>query len=496
MSKITPPFYPIIYVRGYAMTQSEIKATVATPYMGFNLGATKLRQDWEGNVVKHIFESPLVRLMKDYQYRDIYLDGKERTDTLPSRSIVIHRYYDEGDPDFGTGKAPSIPHAAAKLGELIVSLRNRVCGDDPEAREAFKVYLVAHSMGGLVCRAFLQNPDISAPGVKALVEKVFTYATPHNGIEMAGMNVPGFLSLWDMNNFNRVKMADYLALPEDSKRVDDLGGTFDPARFFCLVGTNHKDYAVAAGLSRTLAGEMSDGLVKIENATVRGAPRAFVYRSHSGPYGIVNSEEGYQNLTRFLFGDVRIDGLLDVKHLPLPPSVQKAYDKGKKIRASYYFEATVSPRGAMTYKLTERRKETFCAILRKFDELFRTENIAGLAAPRMPMLFSVFLDRAKIEVGKTLVFGVELSVSTTEYEIDNALFFDRTVQGEYLFRNTLVIRATPEKEGWKVRYNLADDAWGESRGKAAQADGDGFVIPLRSAKGFEANLKLNVERLR
>lgn len=33
--------YPIIYVRGYAMTQSEIEATVATPYMGFNLGATK-----------------------------------------------------------------------------------------------------------------------------------------------------------------------------------------------------------------------------------------------------------------------------------------------------------------------------------------------------------------------------------------------------------------------------------------------------------------------
>ena len=52
----------------------------------------------------------------------------------------------------------------------------------------------------------------------------------------------------------------------------------------------------------------------------RNPPRgAYVYRSHSGYYGIVNSEEGYQNLTRFLFGDVRIDGSLEVRDITLPP---------------------------------------------------------------------------------------------------------------------------------------------------------------------------------
>jgi hypothetical protein len=45
MPVITKPFYPIIYVRGYAMKQSEIEDTVATPYMGFNLGSTKIRQE-------------------------------------------------------------------------------------------------------------------------------------------------------------------------------------------------------------------------------------------------------------------------------------------------------------------------------------------------------------------------------------------------------------------------------------------------------------------
>ena len=47
------PFFPIIYVRGYAMTQSEIAATVATPYMGFNLGATKMRQIGKASPALH-----------------------------------------------------------------------------------------------------------------------------------------------------------------------------------------------------------------------------------------------------------------------------------------------------------------------------------------------------------------------------------------------------------------------------------------------------------
>lgn len=496
MPRITPPFFPIIYVRGYAMTKSEIEATVSTPYMGFNLGATKTRQDWTGKVSKHIFESPLVRLMKDYEYRDIYDGGKESTGPLSPRSIVIYRYYDQGDEDLGTGKALSVIEAAEGLGTLIEKIRDQVCGDDQEAVKAFRVYLVAHSMGGLVCRCFLQNPDVSSKKTKGLVDKVFTYATPHNGIEMGGMNVPEFLGMFDMNNFNRDKMAKYLALPDKPKRVDDLNGTFDPERFFCLVGTNHKDYTVAAGLSRAMAGEMSDGLVKIENAAVKGTRRAFVYRSHSGPYGIVNSEEGYQNLTRFLFGDVLVDGILEVESLPLPPAIQKAYDEKKEVRGSYYFEATASPRGAMDYKLTERRKETFSAVFRTYDELFHVNRVKGLEEPRMPVLFSVFLDTARITVGRTLVFGVELRVSSTDYEIDGFLFLDRSVQGENLFQNTVVIRATPDGNGWNVRYNLADDAWSDTRGRDAEVanNGEEFIIPLQSAKGFKAKLKLQARK--
>ena len=492
-NKITPPFYPIIYVRGYAMTPGEIAETVATPYMGFNLGSTKVRQSWDGKVSRHIFESPLIRLMKDHDYRDIYSNGTELIGPIAPRSLIVYRYYDAADKDFGSGKALSIVEAATGLRDLIRRTRDQVCGANAQARRAFRVHLVAHSMGGLVCRCFLQNDRVSTAEDRGMVSRVFTYATPHNGIEMLNVNVPSVLGLWDLNNFNRKKMAGYLGLAGEPDRVDSLDGKFDPNRFFCLVGTNHRDYEVALGASRRLAGEMSDGLVKIENATVRGSPRAFAFRSHSGTYGVVNSEEGYQNLVRFLFGDTRVDGVLDVQSLPLPPSVQKARDQDKEVRASYYFEATVSPRGAFTYQLSERRRATNCAVLRTFGELIGTGRTTN-GATRPPVLFSAFLDSSLRTVGRSLVFSVELSVSTTGYEIERRLALNEYVEGEFLYRNTLAVKAMPTADGWKVRYVLTDDDWSENTGTLAEQVGDAFLIPLLSDKGFRGTLRLIVRR--
>ena len=482
--------FPIIYVRGYAMRPSDIADTVATPYMGFNLGATKARQDWRGTVIRHVFESPLIRLMKDYGYQDVYQDGSEITGPIPAKSVVIYRYYEPADQDLGTGKPLSIVEAAQGLKRLIHQLRDQVCGNDAGRRAGFRVHLVAHSMGGLVCRAFLQNDAISTDVDRALVDKVFTYATPHNGIELGGMNVPSVLGLWDMNNFNRKHMAEYLGLPPGSDRVDTLNGRFPTERFFCLVGTNHRDYSLA----RIAAGALSDGLVRSENATVRGAPRAFVYRSHSGPYGIVNSEEGYQNLVRFLFGDVCMTGVLEPSRLPLPPSIRRAFEQGHRVRASYYFESTVAPRGAFMFKLSERRIETHSAILRRFDELLGPAGVP-LAAPRSPVLFTAFLDTAKITAGRTLVFSVDLAVSTTGYTVDGTSVTRRHIPGEHLFRNTVTLRATRADDGWNMRYVMADDQWGESRGVEAERDGEDWLIPLKSSKGFEGRLRLTA-RLR
>lgn len=95
------PYHPIIYVRGFAATQGEIEETVADPYMGFNIGWTKARMAWTGDVKRFYFESPLVRLMSDHGYSDVFVEGEdlvaaERPDSvIPYRSIIIYRYYDE-----------------------------------------------------------------------------------------------------------------------------------------------------------------------------------------------------------------------------------------------------------------------------------------------------------------------------------------------------------------------------------------------------------------
>src|SRR5262249_12361148 len=163
---------------------------------------------------------------------------------------------------------------------------------------------------------------------------------------------PSWLSFFGIDTFNRDTMASYLGLRKQDRDGDavDTIIRFDPDRIFNLVGTNPGDYKVAAGLSSLGVGEASDGLVRISNATTRGgkgdllksSPNAFVHRSHSGYFGIVNSEEGYQNLIRFLFGDVRADGYLDIDEVTLPPEVEKEYEAGKEIRASYLFEIAVS----------------------------------------------------------------------------------------------------------------------------------------------------------
>lgn len=501
MAKLERPFFPIIYVRGYAMTRDEIVQTTSTPYMGFEAGSTKVRQAQDGSVIKFVFESPLVRLMKDYGYRDIYAAGMEAASKLPARSILIHRYYDEADPAFGSGKTPSILDAAKALAQRILQLRDSVCGDDTQARQDFRVHLVAHSMGGLICRCLLQNPDVTSSEVRGLVDKVFTYATPHNGIELGGINVPSLLSLNDMNNFSRPVMADYLNTPKD--QVNTLGNSgFPPQRMFCLVGTNSRDYAVAHGLSSFAVGQMSDGLVRIENAYVAGCPRAFVNRSHSGYFGIVNSEEGYQNLVRFLFGDLSATGTLEFQALPFPPEVELARKKGKKIHSSYYIETTVAPRGAYTYELTARNKAQECAVRRQYAELFDDAGQLRTDA-RSPTLFSVFLDTSKITTGSEVAFSIDLAISNGGYEIDGVLFLKQHIPGEYLFRDTLVLFAKrDENNQWQLRYVMTSAHWAAGKKsnsepallQAASAPGmpPSFSIPLVSNKGFRGALKLQM----
>lgn len=475
------PFHPIIYVRGYAMTPSEIDATSADPFCGFNLGSTVYRAvaNRQKQPRKFIFESPVIRLASDFGYRDVYEDGYDILDAewhddpehrLSSRSIIVYRYYDEASTLLGIGKVPSLEVFAGKLGELILKVRELVCGnpDNGIAPADFRCYLVAHSMGGLVCRGLLQNPKLDSKGAAKYVDKFFTYATPHNGIDVLGKNIPSWLTWNDISNFNRPNLARFLALEDvykkDEDRVNWLPGKI-AERTFCMVGTNRSDYEVAMGLSRSFAGHGSDGLVRIESATLQGltdtrkpglaCAKAFAYRAHSGYFGIVNSEESYQNLVRFLFGDVRADLWVDITEIRLPREVQAVQDQGRSVDALYQFEALASPRGKLWYLTRRVSEEDSVACLTHRD---------WKSAPKkngLLYLSSVFLaNRAKVVPSRlSLAYNLIFNVRVPDYEVEQKLWVNQHFEGSYLYRNALVLElVAPEvpKGDWTIQYAWQD----------------------------------------
>ncbi|MET3206251.1 UNVERIFIED_ORG: hypothetical protein ABIB21_003070 [Arthrobacter sp. UYEF13] len=320
---------PVIYVRGFAGTGSAINNAVDDPFYGFSQGSVHVRADSNGRAKFHQFESPMLRLVTDHKYEVpvhgdqwAFLNGVE-AGTVNAASVWIHRFYDDSADTFAEDpEGFAFEDAARDLFNLIKLVL--------EKTGAPKVFLVAHSMGGLICRSLLQrvipetlageDGDIDPAAGTKYVARVFTYATPHGGIRFSigyGLleRIRDATGLHGADIFGPDRMYEYLT-PPALRRVqtrDAFVGTEMPAdgfpvdELFCLVGSNPEDYDAALGLSSAAVGARSDGLVQIDNAAVRGAPLAVVHRSHSGRYGIVNSEEGYQNLQRFLFGDLKIE---------------------------------------------------------------------------------------------------------------------------------------------------------------------------------------------
>ncbi|MBD8058856.1 alpha/beta hydrolase [Cellulomonas sp. JH27-2] len=325
---------PVIYVRGFAGGPAGIDNAVGDPLYGFNEGSVQVRVDGADRAAFHQFESPLLRLIGEHGYQLLvhgnqaaYLADQE-AGSVPAASIWVHRFYDAFAPAL-TKDAPafSIESAARSLLDLVLLVRKQT--------GAPRVFLVAHSMGGLVVRSMIQKVAVEdehlggrPDAASALVDRVFTYATPHGGIEFA----VGFGLLEKVRDLTGIQGADIFGPARMREYLTPSGavtGAFDatvmPAdgfpheRLFCLVGTDSDDYDVAKGLSARAVGARSDGLVQIDNAYVQGTPRAFVHRSHSGRFGIVNSEEGYQNLSRFLFGDLGVEATLTGLRLPGTP---------------------------------------------------------------------------------------------------------------------------------------------------------------------------------
>lgn len=358
-----PGRFPIIYLRGFAGSMRGINKAIDDPFYGFSTGSTHVRVGADGNPIFYQFESPLVRLVTEMDY-ELFVDGGQESyldrkgpGEVSQDSIWIHRYYDKSGttwqrrrgrnstddrqnvdvrrgPDLGRSEGFHLEDAAEDLLRLVEKVLLKT--------GAPRVHLVAHSMGGLICRSMIQRviPDRYGQAGNAgpegrtraaeFIDRLFTYGTPHGGIEFEF----GFGLIEELRDefgigggeiFGPERMYEYLTptaqrssrAPRDwDSRVNPDPQNFPTERIFCLIGTNPQDYSAALGTSSRAVGAKSDGLVQIENALVTGADHAYVHRSHSGRYGMVNSEEGYQNLIRFLFGDLKVAA--DLADLELP----------------------------------------------------------------------------------------------------------------------------------------------------------------------------------
>lgn len=421
--KIEPPYYPIVYVRGYAMTHGEREDTFHDTYYGFAATSVERRDAPPPRYFEvDMFEGQFIRFMKlDHHYADATNQGLGARHNHPARSTWICRFYDE---DYVREEVRDIVDHARDLRKLICEVipAELKAGnvDLGENDEDYKVILIAHSMGGLVCRTLIQNllPE-DGEDPRDWIHRFVTIGTPHRGIDMG--RLPDFVenpivhltNLFNSGIFKHDRMRDYLKLSKDHD-VHSLGGAvtptgqptgcFPPKRCLNLIGSDYSSYSAV----RHATGGFSDGLVKQSHAYVVAGPRpgndepypdacrafwANVHRAHSGRRGIVNSYESFENIHRFLFGNI-------IAQLALE-DIQVRTPQQAGISTFYDIEFALTIRGTSTY--LHRRQQDPCENAMRFraDEL---DN-------RSILLHTTFMNSdLKIEPGAFSHFAIALKV--------------------------------------------------------------------------------------
>jgi hypothetical protein len=219
----------------------------------------------------------------------------------------------------------------------------------------------------------------------------------------------------------------------------------------------------------------------------------------------VNSEEGFQNLTRFLFGALRVDGILDIDDITLPAEVYKAHQEGKAVQASYQFEIAASVRGCQ-WQMTRREVRENSAVFRSYNELFpgtpRTPRPPDRT--KSPHLFSLFLDPKKsVKGSKSVSFAFDLKVLVPDYVVDGLLFLKRHYEGGFIYRELILVEAFPDKTapaGWRIRYGYQDMNPGKPGVEAETRElvagdpdqGIAFEVPIeqKTRPGLRGRLRL------
>ncbi|MEB3179103.1 MAG: lipase [Nostocaceae cyanobacterium] len=432
-------YLPIIFVCGYAGTQKDVESRVEDPFYGFNKGSSHVRVGEQGNTQKFFFESPLLRLIKDHGYLTVF-EAETQKIILKNKSeqarktIWIYRYYDITSESFDQpgGIRLEMEDIAKGLREFINNVKQQTNAD--------KVNLIAYSMGGLVCRSLIQKiyPDNKEKAADH-IDKFFTYGAPHGGIYFAlgGGILESLRDQFGWNNsddFGPVRMYEYLT-PQAEKKASvppdfdyqSFQGKFPEDRAFCIVGTNAKDYPEAFGIAQVAVGPQSDGLVQIQKAYVKGTHRAYIHRSHGGSYGMLNSEEGYQNLQRFFFGDVKVK--LSLTNVEL-----RDLDKN-----FYQMEVRVAIRGLPSV-IHEQSIAHNCPITLE------------LTRPKPTPLFTAFLvPRYSATADNTSRYVIRLALHS--YKKQQDWLFDRNLDQVPIWSDYLIFDVQSKDNKYKATYS-------------------------------------------
>jgi hypothetical protein len=337
-------------------------------------------------------------------------------------------------------------------------------------------------MGGLICRSLIQR--VLKQQAAAKIDRVFTYATPHRGIHFRRgfgflTRVRDLLGLNDADTFGPARMREFLDFPADwdPARLNETGGHFPVDRVFSLIGTNHTDY----NLARLAVGPGSDGLVQMDHAYVKGSSRAFVYRSHSGPLGIVNSEEGYQNLQRFLFGDTSV--VIDLEHVRLKDSLRDNDDLRFLL-----IETTVLIRGEQIV-MTDQREEHGSAL---------TVPARALETG-CETLFRTYLMKAYRPTARDRYSNFQIRLRFVPLFVRNRrVLRDRHYLSEPLFQHTLTvgIRDSDAGDGRLVRHKWAglDSDLPAAGKRCPRNDNIRFRLPSKNLAQGDLVLRVRDER--
>lgn len=526
--KIENPYYPIVYVRGYAMTSNEREQVFNDAYYGFGVSSVEKRDAPAPDYFRaDIFEGLLIRLIKDHRYVDstnqgLLADAASETPYFnPSRSIWVSRFY---DGDYFNQSIRSMEEHAEDLRALICKTIPSKLKDHDVDTSNLKVILLAHSMGGLVCRTLIQKtlPD-NGMAAKDLIHRFVTMGTPHKGIDLGSIPdllenaVVTALNPKDSSIFKEDRMRQYLGLAQPKKglkkkpkEADDflydvhsIGPVdrFPIKRCLCLIGSDWTSY----GVVRKLTGGVSDGLVKQSRAYLVGGPRpvagnksdddtpdyddaqraywANVHRAHSGYRGIVNSYESYENIQRFLFGTTIFHIALDDIEIHTKREADSTY--------THDFEFMLSIRG--TNAFLHRRQQDPCENAFRFTADDSDNKKPGL--PKRLHLHTGFLN-SRLRRKDDPYSYFRLTFHVLERRVRKGLLWDHDYPASVIYSETMEARidipsdTTGGGAGPVVEYRWLSDlsaGAGEGWQKAQYVDG-AFQANMRAASTFSAKL--------